>query len=100
MNSRYHAHPNGYLTIDNDPTPVLFVKNWAHPDGSERAFAREATTLSELASDGNHAREWAARAARIQALTDPFGRINTAQLLEELLREMAEYHRDGGKENG
>ena len=84
--TRYHAHPNGYLTIDNDPTPVVEVtaEHWA---------THSNVILSELASDGNHAREWAARAHEIVARNS--NTYSEKHLQAQLLAEMAEYHRDG-----
>lgn len=92
---RYHAHPNGYLTIDNDPRAVLRVErvdDGVQPGAEYLAIhtARQ-VILSELASDGNHAREWAARAA---AVVTP-NRVELDDSVTWLLREMAEYHRDG-----
>ena len=83
---RYHAHPNGTLALDDDPTPV--VQLYALRDrGAEVAI------LAELATDGNHAREWAQRAAEIVAInnTDP---IEMAASIKTLLREMAAYARE------
>lgn len=98
--SHYHAHPNGYLTIDNDPTPALEVtvswEDW--PDHPARIT--QLAILSELASDGNKAREWAERAAAIVDAFDMPGVIPSfaswlGPPLAGLLREMAEYHRKG-----
>lgn len=92
---RYHAHPNGYLTLDNDPTPVLRVAPvndgaWHAPETPALRNTR-ITLLAELASDGNHAREWAQRAAEIW-----HGEMD--HWLDEptldLLREMAAYARE------
>ena len=95
--SHYHAYPNGYLTLDNDPTPVVEitrVDNGVRP-GPEWQAARKhrLVSLAELASDGNHAREWAERAAQILAWGEDH--INITRFIDVLLREMAEYHRDG-----
>ena len=78
--SRYHAHLNGYLTIGDDPTPVVEVC-------APHAIT-QLTALSELASDGNHCKEWAARAAAIVW-------SSTEGPVFNLLCEMAKYHRDG-----
>lgn len=88
--SRYRAHPNGYLTIDNDPTPVLTITE-RNPDHSP--FSTEQTViLAELASDGNHAREWADRAEDLLADASLF---YSSQPIRNLIQDMAAYHREG-----
>ena len=52
--TRYHAHPNGYLTIDDDPTPVVEAIRIDHPIWPAPDYAAIRNTrrriLSELAS--------------------------------------------------
>lgn len=85
MTTHYYARANGTLTIDDDPTPVLQV-NAQHPDFGR--YTAALTILAELSSAGNHAREWAERAAGINEQWDE-------RALLVLIEEMAEYHRDG-----
>lgn len=82
---RYHAHPHGYLTIDNDPDSTVAT-------AVAIGFEENCAILAELASAGNHAGEWAARASEL--VRSPRWQIYGL----DLLREMAEYHREQVKQ--